>query len=153
MIFVIKTNSACTQSSLFSSEIPTVNLGALICTWKTVEWKSALTRHLYIKKRIQIIPILSTGSHHFRWKCQSFVSRKSVKKWNLIFISRGCSWVGKSKIRFSLIVFPKALLSEILLSFFYTSLVYASINSHFAWKIALKLYLMSYSSTITSYYM
>ena len=140
MIYVIKTNSACTQSSLFSSEIPTVNLGALICTWKTVEWKSALTRHLYIKKRIQIIPILSTGSHHFRWKCQSFVSRKSVKKWNLIFISRGCSWVGKSKIRFSLIVFPKALLSEILLSFFYASLVYASINSHFAWKIALKLY-------------
>ena len=119
MVFDIKTNSACTQSSLFSSEISTVNLGALICTWKTVEWKSALTRHLHIKKRIQIIPIvLSTGSHHFRWKCQSFVSHKSVKKWNLIFISRGRSWVGKSKIRFLLIVFPKALLSEILLSFF-----------------------------------
>ena len=100
-----------------SSEISTLNMGTFIYKWKTLEWKSALTHHIYIKNEFTSNRclyfnsiVLWIGSHHFHCKRQSFV--------NFIFILRGRCWVGERKIRFLLILFPKALLPQILLSFF-----------------------------------
>lgn len=59
--------------------------------------------------------VLWIGSNQFYRKCQSFIK--------FVFISKGLCWVGEGKIRFLLIPFSKALLSQILLSFFrYVSL-------------------------------
>lgn len=107
---------------MFSSEISFLNMGFFIRTWKSVEWKSALTHHLHIKHESKSsrslnfkLIVLWIGSNQSYRKCQSFIK--------FVFISKGRCWVGEGKIRFLLIPFSKALLSQILLSFFrYVSL-------------------------------